>query len=196
MKNILFICFLTALTTACKKDSDTNNNPGSAAPFYFVGKLDGTVVKEELAATGDVELTTSNDGSIGAPNCTFDYGCAIGSSASNAPYFEVSFPSLFSDDCAEESTSFPTLFHTGAWAYGENSGQVQVIYFDGTEIWSSASGVQSGATFDVTKSEKLGSSFGMSQTVGGTVSCQLYNASGAVKKLEGASFVLNFQPWF
>ena len=194
MRNILFIFLLAALTLACKKDSDTN--PSSSAEFYFVGKLDGSEVKEELTANGDVELSSSNGGSLNAPSCTFDYGANIGSSANSAPYFGVSVPALFSGDCADEVTLFPTLFHTGDWAYGATTGKVELIYFDGTEIWSSANGAQSGATFSVTKSEKIDSQFGQSQTVGGTVSCQLYSASGAVKKLEGGSFVLNFLPWF
>ncbi len=196
MRNILFICLFAALTTACKKDSDTDTNPTSTAEFYFVGKLDGTAVKEELTATNDVELTSSNSASIGATNCTFDYGADIGSSATAAPYFGVSFPALFSGDCSNEGSQFSGLFRTGAWAYGATTGKVEVTYFDGTEVWSSANGTQSGATFNVTKSEKIQSAFGLSQTVGGTVSCQLYSASGAVKKLEGGSFVLNFQPWF
>lgn len=195
MRHLLFICLFAALIAACKKDSDTNLNPTSTADFYFVGKLDGTTVKQELTATNDVELTSSNGASIGATNCTFDYGADIGSSATAAPYFGVSFPALFSGDCGNESSQFSGLFHTGAWTYGATTGKVEVIYFDGTEVWSSANGTQSGATFNVTKSEKV-TSFGLSQTVGGTVSCQLYSASGAVKKLEGGSFVLNFLPWF
>ncbi len=196
MKNILFICLLAALLAACKKDSDSDSNPTSTADFYFVGKLDGTAVKEELTATNDVELTSSNGASIGATNCTFDYGADIGSSANAKPYFGVAFPALFSGDCGDEGSLFSGLFHTGAWTYGANTGKVEVIYFDGTQIWSSASGTQSGAVFNVTKSEKITSPFGQSQTLGGTVSCQLYSASGAVKKLEGGSFVLNFLPWF
>lgn len=197
MRNILFICLFAALIAACKKDGDTSDtNPTSTADFYFVGKLDGTAVKEEFTTTNDVELISSNGSSLNPPDCILSYGCSIGSSASNAPYFQVSFPALFVGDCSQEGTLFPTLFRTGAWAYGEASGKVEVLYFDGTEIWSSAYGTQSGPAFNVTKSEKLDLPFGQSRTVGGTLSCQLYSASGAVKKLEGASFLLNFEPWF
>ncbi len=197
MRNILFVCLLAGLFAACKKDSDSGDtNPTSTAEFYFVGKIDGTTVRQELTPSNDVELTSSNSASIGSPNCSFDYGSDIGSSVSAAPYFGVSFPGLFSGDCSDEGSVFSSLFHTGTWAYGVTNGKVEVHYFDGTEFWSSANGIQTGATFNVTKSEKIQSAFGLSQTLSGTVSCQLYNASGAVKALEGGSFALNFQPWF
>lgn len=197
MKKILLFLLLAALSTACKKDSDDNDDTlTSSAEFYFVGKMDGTAVRQEVTATNDVQLTSSNGGSVGSTNCTFDYGCAIGPSSGLEPYFEVDFPALFSGDCSTEGTLFHGLFRTGDWGFGSTTGKVEVLYFDGTEVWSSSNGTQSGATFKVTRSDKLETIFGPSQTVGGTVSCQLYNAKGQSKKLENGSFLLNYEPWF
>ncbi|HMX40207.1 MAG TPA: hypothetical protein PK971_01595 [Saprospiraceae bacterium] len=197
MKQLLVLCLFATLMFACKKDSDDDGNTlTSNAEFYFIGKLDGTVAKQEVTATNDVLISSTNGGSVGNTDCTLSYGCAIGPSSGLEPYFNVNFPDLFSSDCSTEGAVFHGLFHTGDWAYGNTTGKVQVLYFDGTELWSTEYGTQSGATFKVTRSEKLETIFGPSQTVGGSVSCQLYNSKGAVKKLEGGSFLLNFEPWF
>ena len=171
---------------------------GNHADFSYWGPATTAagVNKKAVNWDGYNRISSTNGGSVGNTDCTLSYGCAIGPSSGLEPYFNVNFPDLFSSDCSTEGAVFHGLFHTGDWAYGNTTGKVQVLYFDGTELWSTEYGTQSGATFKVTRSEKLETIFGPSQTVGGSVSCQLYNSKGAVKKLEGGSFLLNFEPWF
>jgi len=194
LKKLLLIALLPILFAACNKDSDT---PSSDAAYFFVGKLDGTALRYEVTGTNDTEMVNSNDGSIGPPDCTFGYGCAIGSFDSGQPYFSVDFPSLFSGDCGDEQAVFPALFHSGAWSFGNSQGTVVVSFFDGAEMWSSAGGAQAGnAVFNVSGTEFMSTPFGVYMTVRGTVSCTLYHDSGASKKLETGSFSMNFRRYF
>ncbi len=192
MKKTLCILALATLVFACKKDSDPSGT--STADFYFVGKVDGATLKMEQTPTNDVGMTSSTGSSLNPPDCTFSYGTSIGSTADHAPYFGVNFPGLFQGNCGDEKTLFPTLFPTGAFAYAK----VEVEYFDGTQLWSSAKGAQpAGATFNVTKSEQVTTPLGgISMTVSGSASCTLFDDSGASKKLESGSFKLNFTPYF
>ncbi len=66
MKNILFICLLATLTTACKKNSDTNLNPTStvelpqpAAPgmTFRVTDLAGRLVLQKQTEAGSQQQT-------------------------------------------------------------------------------------------------------------------------------------------
>ncbi|MFN0016455.1 MAG: hypothetical protein ACKVU2_18085 [Saprospiraceae bacterium] len=194
MKKILLFTLLALVFVACSKDDDSLS---SDADFFFIGKLDGTAVKHELTATNETEMSNSNGGSIGTPDCIFDYGCSIGGFDPGKTYLSVDFSGLFSGDCGTEGAIFPSLFPTGKWPFGESKGQVTVVFFDGTELWSSAKGGQaSDADFTVTKSEKLETVFGQSMSIRGTVSCTLYSDSGASKKLEAGSYSLNFVPYF
>lgn len=194
MKKLLILFLLPALFTACSKDSDT---PSSDAEYFFVGKLDGAAVKYEITGANDTEMSNSNDGSIGPPDCTFGYGCAIGSFDAGQPYVSVDFPSLFSGDCSDEETLFPTLFRTGSWSFGDSQGQVVVSYFDGADNWTSAGGTQpAGAVFNVSSTEFMDTPFGDYMTVRGTVSCTLYGSAGASKKLEAGSFSMSFRQYF
>ncbi len=189
---IILLAALCLPLAFCKKDKSLS----SKAEYYFIGKLDGTDTKLEVTANNDIYLTNSNGGSIGTPDCVLDYGCAVGTFEPADPYFSVDFPALFAADCSTEAAVFPTLFHTGSWSYGDTGGKVQVSYFDGTEIWSTSAGAQTGSTFEVTRSEDFTTIFGVSQNVDGKLSCTLFSASGASKKLEGASFKFNFTPNF
>lgn len=195
LKKLLLFALLPALFAACNKDSDTP--PSSNAEYFFVGKLDGTEVRFEITATGDNEMANSNGGSIGPPDCTFDYGCAIGSFEAGQPYISVDFPSLFVGNCGDEGTIFPTLFKTGKWLFGNGQGHVVVSFFDGAELWSSAGGVQpDGAVFNVWGTEFRSTPDGVYMSVFGTVSCTLFDSTGASKKLESGSFSLNFRRYF
>jgi len=194
MKKLLIIALLPVLFAACSKDSDS---PSSDAAYFFVGKLDGSTVKYEVTGTNDTEMSNSNGGSIGPPDCTFDYGCAIGSFDAGQPYFSVDFPGLFSGDCGDEASIFPTLFPSGNWPFGDNQGQVVVSWFDGTDLWSSAGGAQTGgAVFNVSGTEFMPTPFGDYMTVRGTVSCTLYDSTGASKKLEAGNFAMSFRRYF
>ena len=97
MKNILCICLLTALLAACKKDADTTSD----AEYYFLGQLDGAALKFEINATSDAQLVTSNDAAIGPPDCTFGYGCGIGTNFGepNEKSSDVTCPNLFIGTC-------------------------------------------------------------------------------------------------
>lgn len=194
LKKLLLLALLPALFAACSKDSDA---PSSDADYFFVGKLDGTEVRYEVTGANDTEMSNSNDGSIGPPDCTFGYGCAIGSFEEGQPYFSVDFPNLFSGDCGDEQTVFPMLFPSGVWPFGDSQGKVVAFWFDGDEIWSSAGGTQAGdAVFNVSGTELLSTPFGAYMTVRGTVSCTLYHDSGASKKLEAGSFSMSFRRYF
>ncbi|MBL7798777.1 MAG: hypothetical protein JNJ90_19925 [Saprospiraceae bacterium] len=194
MKKLLILLLLPALFTACSKDSDP---PSSDAEYFFVGKLNGSEVKFEITASGNNEMVNSNGGSIGPPDCTFDYGCGIGIFDPGQANVSVDFPSLFVGDCGDEGTVFPTLFKTGNWLFGNGQGRVAVSYFDGTENWSSAGGAQpAGAVFNVSSTEFMDTPFGDYMTVRGTVSCTLYDSGGASKKLEAGSFSMSFRQYF
>ena len=195
LKKLLpILLLLPALFAACSKDSDA---PSSGADYFFVGKLDGAEIRYEVTGTNNTEMANSNDGSIGPPDCTFGYGCAIGSFDAGQPYFSVDFPGLFSGDCSDEQAVFPTLFHSGTWPFGDSQGKVVVSWFDGADLWSSAGGTQAGdAVFNVSGTELLSTPFGVYMTVRGTVSCTLYHDSGASKKLEAGSFSMSFRRYF
>ncbi|MEQ1744513.1 MAG: hypothetical protein ABMA02_03740 [Saprospiraceae bacterium] len=194
MKKTLLFALLALFFVACSKDDDTLS---SDADFFFLGKLDGVAVKHELTATNDTEMSNSNGGSIGPPDCTIYYGCSIGGFDPGKTYFSVDFPDLFIGDCGTEGTVFPTLFPVGKWPFGDSQGQVTVTYFDGIESWTSSRlGQMSDAVFNVTKSEKMETVFGQSMSLRGTVTCTLYSGSGESKKLEAGAFSMNFVPYF
>ncbi|MBL7798775.1 MAG: hypothetical protein JNJ90_19915 [Saprospiraceae bacterium] len=194
LKKLFLLALLPALFAACSKDSDT---PSSDADYFFVGKLDGSEIKFEITASGNNEMVNSNGGSIGPPDCTFDYGCGIGLFDPGQANVSVDFPGLFSGDCGDEEALFPTLFRTGSWSFGDSQGQVVVSYFDGADIWTSAGGTQpAGAVFNVSSTEFMDTPFGDYMTVRGTMSCTLYDSAGASKKLEAGSFSMSFRRYF
>lgn len=194
MKNILVICLFAALLAACKKDADTSN---PTIEYYFYGKLDGAPLKFEISDASAAGMATSNEGHLDPLGwCVYSYGCGIGTDLGGPKEksVTVSFPDLFLDECDKQLSKFPLLFQTQVYPYGDTINMVRVTYFDGTDSWTSSGPLQTGASFEITKSETIKSEFGISQKVTGTLSCSLFNAAGAVKKLEGASFALSFWP--
>jgi len=180
------------LLSSCKKDSKDPDNV-SDAEYYFYGKLDGQTNLLEIDATGDYQMSNSIDASIGVPFCTYSYGCAIGAfDPIDAPYFEVYFPNLFDGDCADVNGAFSGLFHTGAYSFGDLTGQVLVRHWDGTELWTSDASGQVNASFEVTATERQETPFGIYQKVSGKASCTLFNMGGSSKKLEDIKFVMSF----
>ena len=180
------------LLSSCKKDSKDPDNV-SDAEYYFYGKLDGQTNLLEIDATGDYQMSNSIDASIGVPFCTYSYGCAIGAfDPIDAPYFEVYFPNLFDGDCADVDQDFSGLFHTGAYSFGDLTGQVLVRHWDGTELWTSDASGQVNASFEVTATERQETPFGIYQKVSGKASCTLFNMGGSSKKLEDIKFVMSF----
>ncbi len=199
MKHSILL-LLTLSLFACKKDSDNNDQPSSSAEFYFVGKIDDQLLRIELTPTNDIELSTSNGGSIGAPHCTFDYGAYIAPiDPSQNPQAEVNFAEYFNGDCGDESAVFNTLFPTGNQVFLNESvgGKGAEIHFvDDSGNYSSARGPQTSGQFVITKSEVANDPFGLGQSVSGTVSCTLYDEFGGKKELTEGSFRLHFRPWF
>jgi len=194
-KTILLPCAMLmgiVLFSSCKKDSKDPDNV-SDAEYYFYGKLDGQTILYEIDASGDYQMVNSIDGSVGVPDCTYSYGCAIGAfDPIDAPYFDIYFTDLFVGDCADVSQVFSGLYHTGNYAFGELSGQVLVRYWDGTELWASNPNGQVNASFEITASERLDTPFGIYQKVSGRASCLLFNSGGDSKKLEDIKFVMSF----
>ncbi|MBV6439701.1 MAG: hypothetical protein DYG98_09515 [Haliscomenobacteraceae bacterium CHB4] len=195
MKNIIALCLLATLFTACKKDSEDSNT--SDAEYYFIGKLDGASVKFEITPSASTEMIISNDASIDPPSCQFTYGCGMGTDfgGSNEKSITVSFPNLYDGDCGNQLVAFPELLPTGNYNYGESTGQVQVNYFDGTEGWTTIGPLESNAVFEITESETVSVGLGTAQKIKGRLSCSLYNADGIEKKLEDATFVLSYWPY-
>lgn len=205
MKHSFFlaISLMLLMFGSCKKDSDNDGDPdpkpGSSADFYFTGTIDGKKVAIELLSSNDVEMTTANGGSIGPPDCTFDYGAYLGpSDPDEYPQIKVDFQQYFSGDCGDEGAVFTTLFPVGSqpFANATTGGKgVAVLYFDDTGVYSSANGSQSGSQFTIIKSETT-NFLGIGQTVTGTIECTLYDEFGGKKVLTNGAFRLNFRPWF
>ena len=104
------------LFMSCKKDKDTTPST-SSADYYLIGQLDGADLKFEITASSAAEMVTSNAASLNPPDdCTYGYGCAIGTGFAEADEKSISvdFPALFSGVCAEQETAFPGLFNPGA----------------------------------------------------------------------------------
>lgn len=197
-QTILLLLALCLAAVSCKKDSNNDDQNSSDAEFFFLGKIDGQSVKIEVTPTNDIQMSTSNSGSIGTPNCVFDYGAFLASFDLNAfPQAGVDFIGYFNGDCADQETQFNSLFPTGSHPYSNetvgNKG-VQVVYIDASGVYSSAKGTQSAAQFTVTKSEVANDAFGLSQTISGTMKCTLYDEFGNKKELTDGSFRLNFRP--
>ena len=187
---MMLMCIV--LFSSCKKDSKDPDKV-SDEEYYFSAKLDGQAILFEVDATGNVQMSNSIDASIGAPDCTYSYGCSMGTfDPIDAPYFEVYFPDLFSGDCANVDQAFSGLYHTGNFAFGELTGQVIIRYWDGTDLWTSNSNGQVNASFEVTASERQDTPFGIYQKVSGKANCKVFNLSGASKKLEEVKFVMSF----
>lgn len=179
------------LFSNCKKDNNPDNV--SDAEYYFYGKLDGQDKLFEVEATGDVQLVNSIDGSTGPDLCTFSYGCSIGTfDPVEAPFFEVYFPDLFDGLCVNIDDDFSGLYHTGNYAFGDQTGQVLIRYWDGTELWTSDPVGQQNAQFEVTASERQETIFGIFQKVSGKANCLVFNSNGDSQKLEDVQFVLSF----
>lgn len=191
MKSILCFCLFSILLMACKKDSGSSD-----ADYYFVGQLDGADLKFEITDSSSDEMIISNSSSLNPPICTYSYGCDIGTGPGTATEksISVSFQQIFQGDCGDQLTVFPSLFPKGDYVVGEDSGNVLITYFDGTDNWTSYGVLQTGANFEITESEVVESPFGSSQKIHGKCSCILYNISGESKKLEDVSFVLSFWP--
>lgn len=193
MKNIIALCLLATLFTACKKDGDNSSD----AEYYFIGKLDGVSVKYEITPSASTEMIISNDASIDPPSCQFTYGCGMGTDfgSPDEKSVDVSFPNLFDGDCGDQLVAFTGLFPAGNYGYGETTGKVQVAYFDGTESWTTTGPQESNAVFEITESETVSVGLGTAQKIKGRLSCSLYNAAGVEKKLEDAVFVLSYWPY-
>jgi hypothetical protein len=187
IKNLLCLCALITMMTACHKDDTV------PAEYFFRGQLAGAPLAFEISTNSEAQMATSNGASLNAPNCTFSYDCGIGTNFAEPTEKSISitFPSMFSGKCSDQSTSFPLLFVKKTYRYGE----VIVTYFDGTDSWTSVSTLQRGGTFEITQSEAVKVGFSTTQKVSGKLSCLLFNARGVEKKLESASFTLSFEPW-
>jgi hypothetical protein len=187
IKNTLSFCALVALTMmACRKET-------VAAEYFFTGQLAGAPLSFEIGNDPNIQMVTSNEASLNAPNCRFDYDCGIGSNFGEPTEKSVSvtFPSMFNGKCSNQATTFPSLFAKRIFKYGD----VMVTYFDGTDSWTSNPLQQNGNTFEITESEVVKVGFSTTQKVGGKFSCILYNRQGVSKKLDGATFTLSFEPW-
>jgi hypothetical protein len=186
IKILFCFCAFAALTTACHKDT-------AAAEYFFTGQLAGAPLTFEIGTDLNVQMVTSNQASLNAPNCRFDYDCGIGSNFGEPTEKSVSitFPNMFNGKCSNQETTFPTLFAKRTFKYGD----VIVTYFDGTDSWSSNPLQQNGSTFEITQSDVIQSGFQATQKVGGKFSCILFNAKGVSKKLDAATFTFAFEAW-
>lgn len=191
LKALGFLGVLLTYLSACTKEPNTVLAPVSTADFYMIGNLDGVDARQEVSNQTSTQIAHFNDYGQGVDYCTFGYGCALGTFGDTDPMFQVSFPQLFSGDCNLQKSKFHGLFRTGAWQYGASTGKVEITYFDGKESWSTSFGRQPKTAFFKVRSSYM---VGDSQTLGGTFSCKLYNASGAFKIFENGRFVLNFKP--
>lgn len=194
----LLMLSLAAMFSACKKENaDNGADLHINAEYYLAAKLDGQPVLYEVGDKGDVDMTNNNPALVGSPNCTFGYGSAIGLVfPADAPTFEMLFPKAYTGVCNEDAQVFAALFPTGVFAYGEETEQVVVNYWDGSETWSSTLGPQGDAVFEVTASNPAPASSGTFQKVSGKADCILYNTSGASKKLKDLRFSLSFRANF
>lgn len=193
-KNIplcLALLMSAALFTNCKKDNNTDSDTPTS-DYYFSAKLDGQSILHEIDQSGNNEMANSIDASIGPPDCTYSYGCAIGPNIADEPYFEVYFPDLFVGDCADVNAAFSGLFAPGPFSFGTSSGKVLIRYWDGNELWASYPLGQANAFFNVTKSDRTDTPFGVYQRVVGEANCLLFNDAGQQKKLENVKFALSF----
>jgi hypothetical protein len=186
IKNSLCLCALITLMTACHKTS-------VPAEYFFTGQLAGTPLTFEIGNDLDIQMVTSNQAFLNAPNCRFSYDCGIGSNFGEPTEKSVSitFPIMFSGKCSDQAASFPLLFAKKTFKYGD----VIVTYFDGTDSWTSNPLQQNGGTFEITQSEVVKVGFSTTQKVGGKFSCILVNDKGASKKLDGATFTFSFEPY-
>ncbi|HNM24781.1 MAG TPA: hypothetical protein PKL15_05095 [Saprospiraceae bacterium] len=198
--SILLLLALCLAAVSCKKDSNNDDQNTSDAEFFFLGKIDGQSVRLEVTPTNDIEMSTSNSGSIGTPNCVFGYGAFLAPFDINAfPQAGIDFSNYFDGDCSNEETVFNSLFPTGNHAFlNEAVGGkgVQVSYIDASGVYSSAKGTQSAAQFTITKSEVANDPFGLSQTITGTMKCTLYDEFGNKKEFTDGAFRLNFRSYF
>lgn len=190
----LLLCIV--IFSNCKKDSNTppDDTPLPQAEYYFSADLDDQILLYEIDGTGNFTMVNTNSSSnIPKSICSYTYGCSMGPAApDDAPAIDVRFPDLFSGPCANVSSAFSGLFHTGLYGYGYETGNVLISYWDGTETWTSFPSLQENAIFEITGSERIETDFGVYQKVTGTASCLLFNLEGGSKKLENAKFVLSF----
>lgn len=201
MKHSFLMLFAMCLALgSCKKDSGGDDPATSTAEFFFQGKIDGKAVLIELLPTNDIELSTSNSGSIGPPDCSFGYGAYIAPiDPEKKPQAEVHFSQYFSGDCADEGTVFNTLFPVGNQVFLDaaiGGKGVEMHWIDDSGNYSSAKGPQTTGQFKITKSEVANDAFGLGQSISGTVSCTMYDDSGAKKELTNGVFRLHFRAYF
>ena len=196
----LFLFFLAAITFAsCKKAPQVDSITPSSARFYFQANIDGAALAIELLPDNSVQLSTSNDGILNPPACTFSYGAFIGpESAELEPIAGLDFVQAFSGDCADEGLFFNSLFPVGIYPFVDVNSiarSVVIRYIDDSGFYSSANGAQTDAQFAITGSIPENDEFGQSQTVTGTFQCAVYNAAGDKKELTNGFFKMNFRPY-
>jgi hypothetical protein len=202
--HFLALCLFFALFSlnSCKKDSDDSSNTPtpSTADFYWQATVDGQAVTIELTPTNNIEMGTSNGGSIGTDNCIFDYGAYIGpNDPTQKPSADVEFSSFFDGDCGTESSVFNDLFAVKSYSYlAENSASKGIIlrWSDASGDYSTELGTQSGSNFNITKSEDANDIFGYAQNITGTFKCTVYTETGAKKEITNGQFRLNYRAWF
>ena len=192
----LVTLFLVALSFAsCKKDPKTSTP--SEAEFYFQAKIDGQDVAIEFLPTNNVELSSSNDGSIDPPYCNYSYGAFIGpAEVADGPIAGIDLNQFFIGDCGNEQAVFNNLFPTGNYPLGNPlsfSKNVEVKFSDDSGFYRSNIGPQSGAKFTITDSQAANDAFGLSQTISGTFQCTVWDDFGGQKVLTDGVFKLPFR---
>lgn len=187
-KNFLFLFAVAFLISSCNKDTDPDALSLADANMSVRYAVDDSESRQKVFDWYNVEVNSFTTASMGTTDCTFSYGCILGDMMGTAPYIQVTFPDLFSDDCALQQESFHQLFRTGDWLYGNTHGKVQIEYYDGRQLWSTGYGPQPTGIFRINTTQAAGSL----HFIGGIFSCRLYNGRGDVKKLEHGEYFLQF----
>jgi|GEM_PF-6746981 len=193
-KRFLFFTLTFLIVSACKKDNTVYNGvPYNQQNFSFNGRVNNQLISYSDSTSGVVNTAsrkpaTSKNKYLEEQSSAFT-GTMVGVTVNAGINIYEYFPT------APNDTVLNTMFSTGSyqfWNPNNSASGVEVFWYDGTKMWSSAYGKadQSGGSFfNITShTSNTSSDTTYKYITGGNTSCVLYDGLGNTMQLNYSTF--------
>jgi hypothetical protein len=190
MKNLLIICAVAFLFSACGK-KESSLPPISTFPYYFSANINGSVVKYEADdhSRYDCDISQPTNGLYPSDYDIYEGTMILDQQDLGRNSIGVHILKYYDHyPSTEEKTS---MIHLGSYAYGYGNvssntiNGASITYLDDSgNMWSSELGPQTGSSFNIT--ELVNNPDGTSAEIfRASFSCKLYDGMGASIQVTG-----------